>query len=128
MPGARARDVLLVLGGATLTGVLAHLHCRVTCARHRTDLRCADRGGHTGLARSIASLTLYLVAGMAGVPWFADGTSGADFPTLGYIVGFVLAAGVVGAVAGRGGDRSPLRTIGTMVLGNLVIYAVRLIG
>jgi len=44
--------------------------------------------------------------------------------SLGYVVGFVFAGALVGALAQRGGDRTPLRTIGTMALGNLAIYAV----
>jgi biotin transport system substrate-specific component len=35
----------------------------------------------------------------------------------------VLAGAVVGALAARGGDRSPVRTVATMTLGTLLIYA-----
>jgi biotin transport system substrate-specific component len=63
-----------------------------------------------------------MVAGMAGMPWYADGGSGFDFPSFGYVVGFVFAAAIVGALASRGGDRSPLRTIGTMLVGNAIVY------
>ena len=35
----------------------------------------------------------------------------------------IAAAALVGALARRGWDRTPLRVIPTMVLGNLVIYA-----
>lgn len=45
-------------------------------------------------------------------------------PSLGYIIGFVVAAAAVGALAGRGGDRTPLRTAATMLAGTLIIYAV----
>ncbi len=80
-------------------------------------------GAALGWQRGAASLALYMVAGMAGVPWYADGGSGFGFPSFGYVIGFVFAAALVGALASRGGDRSPLPTIGTMVLGSLVIYA-----
>ena len=43
--------------------------------------------------------------------------------SFGYIVGFVAAAAVVGRIAERGATRTPLRTAGLMVVGNLVIYA-----
>jgi len=69
----------------------------------------------------VLGMGLYLVLGQLGVPWFAPDGGNA---TLGYIVGFVLAAGVVGALARRGGDRTPLRTLGTITLGTLLIYAV----
>ena len=45
-------------------------------------------------------------------------------PLLDFVVGFVLAAGLVGWLAQRGADRHVLRTALMMVLGNLVIYAV----
>jgi biotin transport system substrate-specific component len=51
-------------------------------------------------------------------------SSGWSFPTFGYVVGFVLAALVVGTLAGRGSDRTPTHTIGLMLAGNLTIYAV----
>jgi biotin transport system substrate-specific component len=69
-------------------------------------------------------MLVYMVAGMAGTPWFAGHASGFSMPSFGYVIGFVLAAGLVGAVASRGGDRRPLATIGTMLLGNAVVYAV----
>lgn len=69
-------------------------------------------------------MLLYLVAGVAGVPWFSEQNSGFGFPSFGYIVGFVLAAGIVGALARRGADRSVAGAAGTMVLGNLAIYAI----
>ncbi|HEX6655676.1 MAG TPA: biotin transporter BioY, partial [Candidatus Limnocylindria bacterium] len=43
-----------------------------------------------------------------------------------YVVGFVVAAAVVGALARRGADRSVVGTIGLMAMGNLVIYAIGL--
>jgi biotin transporter BioY len=45
-------------------------------------------------------------------------------PTAGYLVGFIAAAFVVGALAERGWDRRPWTTAGAMILGNLIIYAV----
>ena len=58
------------------------------------------------------------------MPWFAGGSSGAGGASFGYVLGMLLAATVVGDLARRGGDRSVLRTAGTMVLGSAIIYAV----
>lgn len=69
-------------------------------------------------------MVVYLLAGMAGVPWFAGGASGAAAPSFGYVVGFIAAAAVVGALADRGATRTALRTGAVMVLGNVIIYAV----
>ena len=43
---------------------------------------------------------------MAGLPWFAGQQSGWSIPSFGYMLGFVLAAVVVGALARRGPDRT----------------------
>ena len=59
---------------------------------------------------------------MAGMPWYAGQSSGVNIPSLGYVIGFVLAAGIVGALASRGGDRSPGRTT---AWGSRTMWAVR---
>jgi biotin transport system substrate-specific component len=127
VPGALARDVLLILGGAAFTGLMAQISIPVAGSPVPVTgqtFAALTVGAALGWQRGLASMMLYLLAGMAGVPWYADHSSGVHIPSLGYVIGFVLAAGLVGALASRGGDRSPLRTIGTMVLGNIVIYAV----
>lgn len=127
VPGALVRDILLVVGGAALTGLMAQISIPVAGSPVPVTMQtfaALTVGAALGWQRGAASLALYLVAGMAGLPWYADGASGTSIPSLGYIIGFVLAAGAVGAVANWGGDRSPLPTIATMVLGNAVIYAV----
>ena len=125
VPGARVRDVLLVLGGAIFTGVFAQIAIPVAGSPVPVTgqtFAALTVGAALGWQRGAASLALYLVAGMIGVPWYAEGGSGFNFPSFGYVIGFVFAAALVGALASRGGDRSPLPTIATMVLGNAVIY------
>ena len=73
-------------------------------------------------------MALYLLAGVAGVPWFAGQQSGWAFASFGYIVGFVVAAWLVGKLAERGADRRVVPTIGMMALGNVVIYAFGVAG
>lgn len=79
-----------------------------------------------------ATTLLYLAQGAIGLPVFAGAWSeGGGIvhlygPTAGYLVGFVVAAMVVGWLAERGWDRSPLRAAAAMVIGNLVIYALGL--
>jgi len=125
--GGQARELLLVGGGAALTGLAAQLSVNVPGSPVPVTGQTFAAllvGTALGARRGIASLGLYLLAGMAGLPWFAQGTSGWAMPSLGYVLGFVLAAGLTGALARRGADRSPLRTAVAMVLGNLAIYAV----
>ena len=93
-------------------------------------------GGALGLRRGVLSMLLYLAIGIAGVPVFSEGRSGlgqlvgtAEGGIVlgargGYLVGFVLAAGLVGKLAEFGWDRRIVGAVAAMVLGNAVIYLV----
>lgn len=127
IPASRARDIALVVGGAALTGLAAQLTVPVPGSPVPVSGQTFAAllvGTALGARRGFLSLGLYAVAGMAGLPWFAEASSGWSMPSFGYILGMLLAATVVGALARRGGDRSVLRTAGTMVLGSAIIYAV----
>ena len=127
LPGALARDIALVAGSALFVGVAAQISVPIP----GTPVPISGQtfavllaAAALGTRRSVLGMLLYLVAGMAGVPWFAEGDSGTGMPSLGYVLGFILSGAVVGALSRRGGDRTPLRTIGTMALGTVLIYAV----
>ncbi|MER8042972.1 biotin transporter BioY [Streptomyces sp. NPDC094032] len=127
IPASRARDIALVVGGAALTGLAAQLAVPVPGSPVPVSGQTFAAllvGTALGARRGFLSLGLYAVAGMAGLPWFAEASSGWAMPSFGYILGMLLAATVVGGLARRGGDRSVLRTAGTMVLGSAIIYAV----
>lgn len=127
VPGALVRDLALVVGAAALTGVAAQVAIPLPFTPVPISLQTFTvllAGAALGPLRGGLSMALYLAAGVAGVPWFSEQRSGFDFPSFGYIAGFVLAAAVVGWLARRGLDRSVPGTVGIMVLGNLVIYAL----
>ncbi|MFP8940934.1 biotin transporter BioY [Streptomyces fenghuangensis] len=124
---ARLRDAALVLGGAALTGVAAQLAVPVPGSPVPVTgqtFAALLLGAGLGPRRALASMGLYAAAGVAGMPWFAEGASGAAMPSFGYVIGMLLAAVAVGALARRGGDRGALRTAGTMAVGTAIIYAV----
>ena len=126
IPGGLVRDTALVLGGAGFIGLLAQWAIPLGFTPVPLTLGTFAvllTGAALGTARGLLSVGIYVVAGMAGMPWFADRASGWGFPSFGYLIGFVAAAGLVGALASRGGDRTVAKTIGLMVVGNLVIYA-----
>ena len=79
------------------------------------------------------SIGLYLLAGIAGAPVFSGGGSGLAYvlgPTGGYLVGFLLAAVLIGAIVHRGLDPKPLSDVslptqaGALVAGLVLVYAV----
>ncbi|MEV6692803.1 biotin transporter BioY [Micromonospora sp. NPDC051196] len=87
-------------------------------------------GGAFGAMRGLLTFTLYLAVGAAGAPVFSEGASGWQAllgPTGGYLVGMLLAVGIVGATAERGWDRHVLPSTVAMVAGNAVIYLLGLI-
>ena len=80
-----------------------------------------------GSRRGALSIALYLGEGAIGLPVFAGGAFGVPYmlgATGGYLIGFVAAAWLVGALAERGWDRRFSSAALAMVLGNVVIYAL----
>ena len=125
VPGGLLRDLVLVASAAALTGVAAQVAIPLWPVPITLQtLTVLLAGAALGPLRGAASMGLYLAVGAAGVPWFAEQNSGLGFPTLGYVIGFVVAATLVGWLARRGADRTVRGAIGAMVLGNLIIYAI----
>lgn len=126
VPRNAVRDAALVVAGAAFVGLAAQVsfHVPGTPVPVTGQTFAVLLGGAAlGWWRALASTALYVAAGAAGLPWYAAHGSGWGGPAFGYLLGFVVAATVVGRLAGRGGDRTPLRTAGTMTLGTLLIYA-----
>ena len=125
--GGLVRDVVLVVATAALTGAAAQVAIPLPFTPVPLSLQTFTvllSAAALGPMRAASAMLIYLLAGMAGVPWFSGQTSGWGFPSFGYVIGFVVAATLVGLLARRGSDRSVPGVIGTMVAGNLVIYAI----
>jgi biotin transport system substrate-specific component len=127
LPGGAVRDVALVAGSAAFVGLSAQLvvplpFTPVPWSGQTFAVLLAVAA--LGPARGALGMLLYVVAGAVGLPWFANHQSGWAMPSFGYVLGFILAAVVVGGLARRGADRTVARTAGLMVVGNLAIYAV----
>ncbi len=126
LPASRVRDAVLVLGGAALIGIAAQIAVPVPGSPVPVTGQTFAAllvGTALGAGRGLAALVVYAVAGLAGVPWFAEGGSGVSV-SFGYILGMLLASAAVGALARRGADRSMWRMAGTMLLGEAIIYAI----
>ena len=124
------RAVVLVGAGVALTALAAQLRFFVpgnpipfTGQTAAVLLTGAALGSRLGTL----SMLLYVALGAIGLPIYSDGTAGLDVllgVTGGYLVGFVIAAAVVGWLAERGWDRTLPRSVLLMILGNLLIYAI----
>jgi biotin transport system substrate-specific component len=127
LPGAAVRNVLLVVGGAGLVGLLAQISIKLSFTPvpiTGQTLGVLLVGTSLGWRRGLAAMLLYAAAGLIGVPWFAGHASGYVGASFGYIVGFILCALVCGALAQRGADRSLLGSIPAMAVGEVVMYSV----
>ena len=91
-------------------------------------------GAAYGSGLGMATLALYLLWGVIGLPVFASNAGGGHDTGLqvlslagatgGYLWGFLLASGLVGWLSRAGWDRSLRSSISAMLLGSIVIYAV----
>jgi len=84
-------------------------------------------GAAMGLTRGLLATLLYVLAGVAGAPVYADGSYGIDVVlgvTGGYLVGSVLAAALTGYLAEKAWDRKVISAVPAMLLGELAIFVV----
>lgn len=125
LPTGLARDVSLVAGGAMVTGVLSQVVVPLPFTPVPLSLGTFAVllvGASLGPVRGSLSMLAYLVAGVAGVPWFAQQGSGWAAASFGYVIGYVLAAGLVGMLAQRRADRRPVSMFGAALLATTAVY------
>jgi biotin transport system substrate-specific component len=86
-----------------------------------------------GWRLGVATVVLYLVEGAAGLPVF-QGTPQQGIglaymlgPTGGYLIGFAVAAFIVGALAERGYDRNVFQLFAAMVVADAVVFVLGLL-
>lgn len=124
-----ARAILLALVGSALMALSAKLSVPFyPVPMSMQSFTVVVLGAAFGARLGAASMALYLVEGAAGLPVFADtpmhglGIAYMMGPTGGYLIGFVLAAAIVGYFAERGADRSVAQMLGAMTLGHVVLF------
>ena len=120
------RAGLLALVGSLLVAVSAQFQVpMVPVPMTMQSFAVLVIGAAYGARLGAATLLLYMAEGALGLPVFAGMKGGAHHlvgPTGGYIVGFVLAAGVVGWLAERGWDRGVVKTTLAMLIGKVFIF------
>lgn len=121
------RNLLMVVAGSLLLTVSAKLQVPfwpvpMTMQTYAVILLGAVLGWRLGTA----SVLFYLAQGAVGLPVFAAGGGLAYFagPTAGYLVGFAVAALLVGLLAARGWDRRLPTALVMMAAGTVVILAL----
>ena len=130
-----SRDAALIGGFAALTAVLAQVKFSLGFTPvpiTGQTLATLLAGTVLGWKRGAASQFVYWVAGIfMPFAWYANDETGSSISagwnyaigtTAGYMVGFVLAAALVGALAERGQDRDLMTSVPAMLAGTAVIY------
>jgi biotin transport system substrate-specific component len=130
VPRVRARDAALIVAAAALTALCAQISfylpgnpVPVTGQTFAVLLS----GAALGANRGAAAMLLYILAGMIGMPVFADGAHGIDIvtgATGGYLIGFLAAGWVVGRLAEARFDRKPVTALPLFLIGSAIIYAI----
>ena len=128
IPRTWVRDVALVVSFALLTAAAAQIviplgFTPVPITGQTFAVLLA--GGVLGAFRGAASQLLYVGLGALGLPFYAGGTGGWEVvtgATAGYLVGFVVAAFVIGWLAERRQDRNVWTAIPAFIAGSLIIY------
>jgi biotin transport system substrate-specific component len=128
--GVRVRNIALVVIGA----VLIYLTARIAFPVPGSPVPVTGQtfgvllvGGALGFRRGLSSVGLYVLIGLIGLPWYAEGKGGVGVilgTSGGYLIGFILAGAAVGRLAELGWDRRILGAVMAMLIGNVIIYLV----
>lgn len=130
LPRTGIRDVLLVTAAVVLLTLSAKIQIPmwpVPMTMQTYVVLVIGMGYGTRLG--VLAVVTYVVLGALGLPVFAGtperglGLAYLFGPTGGYLLGFVLAAGVCGALARRRWDRRFLACVGAMTFAHAVIFA-----
>jgi biotin transport system substrate-specific component len=118
-----AIGVLLIAVGAKISFVLPDNPIPVT----GQTFGVLVAGGALGFRRGIAAAGIYVLLGVVGLPFFALSRTGIEViwgTSGGYLIGFIVAAAIVGRLAELGWDRNILGAIGAMLIANAAIYVI----
>lgn len=125
---AIVRDVLLVVGFALLTAAAAQIEIQLgftPVPLTGQTFAVLLSGAVLGMRRGALSQLVYWMAGLTGLPFYSGGAGGwksGTGATLGYLVGFIVAAGAIGYLAEQKQDRNFATSLPAMLLGSTLIY------
>lgn len=119
------KQIALVIGGSLLLAASAHMKVPFwPVPMTMQTFVVLMIGAVYGRNLALATVAAYLVEGAAGLPFFAAGGGIAILagPTAGYLIGFLVAAGLVGHLANRGMGRSLASAIPIFIAGDAAIF------
>ena len=125
-----ATTVALVVGFALLTALAAQIRIPVPgtpIAITGQTFGVLLAGAALGSTAGAASMLVYAGLGAAGFPFFAGGAGGWAYATgasFGYLLGFVVAAWVVGRFAEHRRDRRVRSAVPAFLVGSAAIYTL----
>jgi biotin transport system substrate-specific component len=125
-------EVLLVLASSGLIALSAQVAIRLPFSPvpvSAQTLAVLWIGSALGRRLGSAAVLAYLAEGAMGLPVFAGGSAGPAAmlgPTGGYLLGFLPAAWICGALAERRWDRHVLRALVPLVAGEIVLFSTGL--
>jgi biotin transport system substrate-specific component len=126
--GTRVRHIALVVAGTLFISLCAQVYIPTQPVPFTGQtFGVLLVGGALGFRRGLVALLLYLAIGAIGIPVYAQGGSGLHViqgATGGYLIGFVVAAALVGRLAELGWDRRIGGALAMMAIGTAVIYAI----
>ena len=124
--GAATRTVLCVGLGVLLLALLSQVRVPVgPVPVTGQTLGVLLVGAGFGAPLGLATVGAYLLLGALGLPVFAGAAAGVAYalgPTGGYLVGFVMAAALLGRLSRRGWDRRLRSSVAAMLLANALVY------
>lgn len=126
---AIAQDAVLVVGFALLTALAAQIEIPLgftPVPLTGQTFAVLLSGAVLGMRRGALSQLTYWLAGLVGLPFYSGGAGGWEKgtgATMGYLVGFVVAAGAIGYLAEKKHDRNFATSLPAMLLGSTIIYA-----
>jgi biotin transport system substrate-specific component len=123
-----ARAAALAVGGALVLTLSAKIQVPfIPVPMTLQTLVVLVLGAAFGARLAAATVALYLLEGLLGLPVFAGAVAGPAYmagPTGGFLLGFLIAAALIGFLAERGWDRSWGRLVAAMTLGHVAIFAL----
>mgnify|MGYP001242775023 FL=1 len=123
---ARVAAIVKVAVGVLLLAVLAQLRVQIgPVPITGQTLGVLLLGAAYGLPVGLVSVGAYVALGAVGLPVFAGGESGVAYmagPTGGYLLGFAVAAALLGFLSRRGWERSLASCALAMLLASVTIY------